>query len=104
MDSAAFFSEADIAFIVKQVCQGVEYIASQRVVHLDLKPENIVCINPEVKKVENSPMSDQNYRTKPVSQSFHIKIIDFGFARRLSPSEDLRVTEGTPEFVSPEVI
>ena len=49
MDSAAFFSEADIAFIVKQVCQGVEYIASQRVVHLDLKPENIVCINPEVK-------------------------------------------------------
>ena len=49
MDSAAFFSEADIAFIVKQVCQGVEYIASQRVVHLDLKPENIVCIHPEVK-------------------------------------------------------
>ena len=59
MDSAAFFSEADIAFIVKQVCQGVEYIASQRVVHLDLKPENIVCINPEVKQVEKSPMSDQ---------------------------------------------
>ena len=59
MDSAAFFSEADIAFIVKQVCQGVEYIASQRVVHLDLKPENIVCINLEVKKVENSPVSIQ---------------------------------------------
>ena len=48
MDSSVFFSEADIAFIVRQICQGVEYIASQRVVHLDLKPENIVCINPEV--------------------------------------------------------
>ena len=41
---------------------------------------------------------------KRILQSFHIKIIDFGFARRLNPSEDLRVTEGTPEFVSPEVI
>ena len=108
MDSSAFFSEADIAFIVRQICQGVEYIASQRVVHLDLKPENIVCINPEVNERKKNPAPQSMHKSsvtqKYIFQSFHIKIIDFGFARRLNPSEDLRVTEGTPEFVSPEVI
>ena len=37
-------------------------------------------------------------------QCFLIKIVDFGFARRLSSSRDTRVSEGTPEFVSPEVV
>ena len=37
-------------------------------------------------------------------QTFHIKLVDFGFARILLPGKELRVTEGTPEFVSPEVI
>ena len=71
---------------------------------MDLKPENIVCINPEVNDGNLLHIRAEIIPHKFISQSFHIKIIDFGFARRLHPSEDLRVTEGTPEFVSPEVI
>ncbi len=40
-------------------------------------------------------------------QSFLLKLVDFGFARQLGPSSGgkaIRVTEGTPEFVSPEVV
>ncbi|KAK3552760.1 hypothetical protein QTP86_022345, partial [Hemibagrus guttatus] len=66
-----------------QILQGVEYMHQQNIVHLDLKPENIVCEN----------------RT-----GFQIKIIDFGLARKLDSSTPLKVMHGTPEFVAPEVI
>jgi serine/threonine protein kinase len=36
--------------------------------------------------------------------SHHIKLIDFGLAKRLSGDEPVRVLFGTPEFVPPEVI
>ncbi|XP_062840934.1 myosin light chain kinase, smooth muscle [Trichomycterus rosablanca] len=68
---------------MRQILQGVQYMHQQNIVHLDLKPENIVCEN----------------RT-----GFRIKIIDFGLARKLDPSTSLKVMQGTPEFVAPEVI
>lgn len=56
---------------------------SQNVVHLDLKPENIMCHN----------------RT-----SHDIKIIDFGLAQKLNSDSPTCVLFGTPEFMSPESI
>lgn len=45
-----------------QIIDGVHFIHKQGVVHLDLKPENIMCVNKTGSK---------------------IKLIDFGLARRL---------------------
>lgn len=56
---------------------------SQNIVHLDLKPENIMC----------------HTRT-----SHEIKIIDFGLAQKLNPNSPIRVLFGTPEFIAPEII
>ena len=36
--------------------------------------------------------------------SKRIKIIDFGTAIELSPGDDLKAAEGTPDFASPEVV
>lgn len=47
---------------MKQISEGVEYIHKQGIVHLDLKPENIMCVN---------------------KTGTRIKLIDFGLARRL---------------------
>ncbi|KAK1799340.1 hypothetical protein P4O66_007584 [Electrophorus voltai] len=66
-----------------QILQGIEFMHKQSIVHLDLKPENIVCVN----------------RT-----GTQVKIIDFGLASKLDASSPLRVMYGTPEFVAPEVI
>ncbi|KAF4092982.1 hypothetical protein AMELA_G00028560 [Ameiurus melas] len=68
---------------MRQILQGVQYMHQQNIVHLDLKPENIVCED----------------RT-----GFQIKIIDFGLACKLDSSTPLKVMHGTPEFVAPEVI
>ena len=63
--------------------EGLEYLHSQNIVHLDIKPENIVCESQD---------------------SFHIKLVDFGLSRRLTEERDICVMQGTPDFVSPEVI
>ncbi|XP_066538691.1 myosin light chain kinase, smooth muscle-like isoform X2 [Hoplias malabaricus] len=68
---------------MRQILEGVLYIHRKSIVHLDLKPENIVCVN---------------------ATGTLIKIIDFGLARKLEPGRPLMVMQGTPEFVAPEVI
>ncbi|XP_028310629.1 myosin light chain kinase, smooth muscle [Gouania willdenowi] len=68
---------------MQQILEGVGYMHEQSIVHLDLKPENIVCVD---------------------STGTSIKIIDFGLACKLDGITPLKVMQGTPEFVAPEVI
>lgn len=76
-------TEKDCILFMRQICEGVAYMHSQSIVHLDLKPENIMC----------------HTRT-----SHEIKIIDFGLAQKLNPDVPVRVLFGTPEFIPPEII
>ncbi|KAG8038190.1 hypothetical protein G9C98_006515 [Cotesia typhae] len=76
-------TEKDSILFVRQICMGVDYMHGNLVVHLDLKPENIMC----------------HTRT-----SHRIKLIDFGLAQTLKPDTPVRVLFGTPEFIPPEII
>lgn len=76
-------TEKDCVLFMRQICEGVEYMHQKSIVHLDLKPENIMC----------------HTRT-----SHQIKIIDFGLAQKLAPNTPVRVLFGTPEFIPPEII
>ena len=71
---------------VRQVLQGLVYIHRQSVIHLDLKPNNIVCISRN-------------------SDDMRVKIIDFGLAREMQKGDNSIPINmcGTPEFMSPEV-
>ncbi|XP_055900406.1 myosin light chain kinase 3-like isoform X2 [Biomphalaria glabrata] len=76
-------TEKACVMFMRQICDGVAFMHSQSILHLDMKPENILCLTREGNR---------------------IKIIDFGLARKYDPKEDLRVLFGTPEFVAPEVV
>uniref|UniRef100_A0A0K8SWP2 Myosin light chain kinase, smooth muscle n=2 Tax=Lygus hesperus TaxID=30085 RepID=A0A0K8SWP2_LYGHE len=76
-------TERDCILFMRQICEGVAYMHSQSVVHLDLKPENIMCTT---------------------RNSHDIKLIDFGLAQKLSGDQPVRVMFGTPEFIAPEII
>uniref|UniRef100_A0AAQ5XDU7 Myosin light chain kinase, smooth muscle n=1 Tax=Amphiprion ocellaris TaxID=80972 RepID=A0AAQ5XDU7_AMPOC len=76
-------TEREVIKYMLQIIDGVSFIHKQGIVHLDLKPENIMCVNKNGSK---------------------IKLIDFGLARRLENAGTLKVLFGTPEFVAPEVI
>ncbi|XP_044036078.1 myosin light chain kinase, smooth muscle isoform X2 [Siniperca chuatsi] len=81
-DSFQHTEPASVRYM-QQILEGIAYMHQQNIVHLDLKPENIVCVD---------------------TTGTSIKIIDFGFASRLDDNTPLKVMHGTPEFVAPEVI
>ncbi|CAJ0583878.1 unnamed protein product, partial [Mesorhabditis spiculigera] len=76
-------TETAAAVIICQLCEAIDYIHKQNIVHLDIKPENIMCVT---------------------ESGNRIKLIDFGLARHYDGSEDLYYMAGTPEFSAPEVI
>lgn len=90
---------------MRQICEGVDYMHSKSVVHLDLKPENIMCQDRNSHKVRTTSNNRMSRGIK-CARAFHsqIKIIDFGLAQRLSTDSPLRVLFGTPEFIPPEII
>uniref|UniRef100_A0A8C2F0Y2 Myosin light chain kinase, smooth muscle-like n=1 Tax=Cyprinus carpio TaxID=7962 RepID=A0A8C2F0Y2_CYPCA len=83
VDDSFEHTEVSSVGYVRQILEGIQYMHQQNIIHLDLKPENIVCVD----------------RT-----GIQIKIIDFGLASKLDPNTPLKVMHGTPEFVAPEVI
>lgn len=83
IDDDFILTEKACTVFMRQICEGVDFIHKQRILHLDMKPENILCLT----KTGN-----------------RVKIIDFGLARRFDPDKKLQVLFGTPEFVAPEVV
>ncbi|XP_059412273.1 myosin light chain kinase, smooth muscle-like isoform X2 [Carassius carassius] len=83
VDDSFEHTEVSSVGYMHQILEGIQYMHQQNIVHLDLKPENIVCVD----------------RT-----GIQIKIIDFGLASKLDPNTPVKVMHGTPEFVAPEVI
>ncbi|CAI5454321.1 unnamed protein product [Caenorhabditis angaria] len=76
-------SELAVVMIVCQLCEAIDYIHKQNILHLDVKPENIMCVS---------------------LTGNRIKLIDFGLARHYDGKQELKYMAGTPEFAAPEVI
>eukprot|EP01083_Nonionella_stella_P243163 847579_1 len=79
------YTEAACKPIIKQICEALFYMHDQhRVVHCDLKPDNILFVSDDEK-------SD-------------VKIIDFGMSKVLPRLRSLRELCGTPYYTAPEII
>ncbi|XP_067107338.1 striated muscle preferentially expressed protein kinase isoform X1 [Osmerus mordax] len=75
--------ESDVRSCMRQLLEGLDYLHRQHVIHLDIKPDNILMADPH---------GDQ------------IRICDFGNAVQLTPDEAQYCKYGTPEFVAPEIV
>uniref|UniRef100_A0A8C5MCU1 Serine/threonine-protein kinase 17A n=2 Tax=Leptobrachium leishanense TaxID=445787 RepID=A0A8C5MCU1_9ANUR len=78
------FKERDVRRLMRQILKGVSFLHRHNVVHLDLKPQNILLTS-------SCPLGD-------------IKIVDFGLSRIVNNNEELREIMGTPEYVAPEIL
>ncbi|KAK0147311.1 Striated muscle preferentially expressed protein kinase [Merluccius polli] len=77
------YSEDDVVAYIIQILQGLDYLHTRRILHLDIKPENIIVTYMNV-----------------------IKIIDFGSAQSFNPLflKQFSPPIGTLEYMSPEMV
>ncbi|XP_051803564.1 obscurin isoform X3 [Acanthochromis polyacanthus] len=76
-------SEKEVQSYIQQILEGVGHIHSMNILHLDIKPDNILMVYP--------PRDE-------------IKICDFGFCQEIDTSRHQYSLFGTPEFVAPEIV
>ncbi|XP_061622880.1 cGMP-dependent protein kinase 2 isoform X1 [Phyllopteryx taeniolatus] len=75
------FNETTAKFCVGCVTEAFEYLHRKGILYRDLKPENLM-------------LDSEGY----------VKLVDFGFAKRLRGGQKTWTFCGTPEYVAPEII
>lgn len=76
-----FFDDSTARFLVACVVEAFEYLHSRGIVYRDLKPENLL-----------------------LDKDGYVKLVDFGFAKRIGFGRKTWTFCGTPEYVAPEII
>jgi len=79
-----YYNEKEARDVCKILFEAIAYCHAEGIAHRDLKPENLLLMSK--------------------TDDLHIKIADFGFAKRTSSDECLSTQCGTPGYVAPEIL
>lgn len=74
-------NEEETQFYISNIIIALKYLHNKDIIYRDLKPENIV-----------------------LSANGYLKLIDFGFSKKLKKNEFTFTICGTPDFMAPEII
>lgn len=87
------FPEELVQYFMRQVIEGMCYLHNKRILHRDLKLENIMLNYPDIEDKKK-----KNY------MKAEVKLIDFGFARHLKIGEWATSSVGTLPYKEPKLL
>ena len=79
------FPEETVQYLMRQIVDGINYLHKRNILHRDIKLDNIL-VNFDL---------DEDKKSRNMLKA-KVKIIDFGFARHLNPSQLAYSTLGSP--------
>jgi serine/threonine protein kinase len=75
-------NQSEILSVIKQILEGLQYLKDNKIIHRDIKPQNIL-----------------------IQEPLTVKICDFGFSQTFKEQINMFKTVcGTPLYMSPEII
>jgi len=94
------YSEENFLEITYQTLLGLSFLHDNKIIHYDIKPENIFICN-----CENSRLKNSQRHLLSHGKTFTIKIFDFGLSEiKQKKSNEYRNIKGTIEYMAPEVL
>lgn len=84
LDVDGSLTEQKAKTCIREVLKALEFLHRRNVAHLDIKPQNIL--------LKSNNLDDG------------LKLCDFGFSRAIECKTDVCEIQGTPDYVSPEIV
>jgi calcium-dependent protein kinase len=86
LSKEGYFSEVQVAGLMRQILRTVAYMHKKGICHRDLKPENFLFLT-----------------TEPIERNV-LKIIDFGVSCTFEAGQSIKDKAGTPYYTAPQIL